>query len=216
MRGFFNYHNGIFRAINKFVDCIFVSILWFIFSIPIITIGASTTALYYTVRKVIRYERSNIWKEFWNSFRINFKQSTTVWCGLLVFYLVAIFCVYTAYLNSESIGVFSVILIFLLLTSIVNTWAIYVFAYMARFEMQISKIVKNCALIELANFAWSVLISLVFIISFIICFFVPIAFVVVPAYFVLICDLILARVFRKYMSKEDLEQELLWLETEDL
>ena len=100
--------------------------------------------------------------------------------------------------------------------SVVNTWAIYVFAYMARFEMQISKIVKNCALIELANFAWSVLISLVFIISFIICFFVPVAFAVVPAYYVLICDLILARVFRKYMSKEDLEQELLWMETEDL
>ena len=157
-----------------------------------------------------------MWKEFWESFKLNFKHSTTVWCGLLVFYLVAIFCVYTAYLNSESIGVFSVILIFLLLTSIVNTWAIYVFAYMARFEMQISKIVKNCALIELANFAWSVLISLVFIISFIICFFVPVAFAVVPAYYVLICDLILARVFRKYMSKEDLEQELLWMETEDL
>ena len=216
MRGFFNYHNSIFRAINKFVDCIFVSILWIIFSIPIITMGASTTALYYTVRKVIRYERSGVWKEFWNAFRLNFKQSTTVWCSLLVFYLVAIFCVYTAYLNSESIGVFSVILIFLLLTSIVNTWAIYVFAYMARFEMPTRKVVKNCALIELANFAWSVLISLVFIISFIICFFVPIAFVVVPAYFVLICDLILARVFRKYMSKEDLEQELLWMETEDL
>ena len=216
MRRLFNYNNGIFRAINKFADCIFVSILWIIFSIPIFTIGASTTALYYTVRKVIRYERSNLWKEFWESFRLNFKQSTVVWCGLLVFYLVAIFCVYTAYLNSESIGIFSVILIFLLLTSVVTTWAIYVFAYISRFVMATGKVLKNCTLIEVANLFWSFLIGVVFMIAFMICFFVPITFLVVPAYFMLVCDLILSKVFRKYMSQEDLKQELLWIETEDL
>lgn len=30
----------------------------------------------------------------------------------------------------------------------------------------------------------------------------------------LICDLILSKIFRKYMSEEDLKQEMEWIETE--
>ena len=214
MRGIFNYNNGIFRAINKFIDCVFVSILWIIASLPIITFGASTTALYYTVRKVIRYERSGIWKEFWSSFKLNFKQSTIVGIILLVFYTVAVVCLYGVYSSAETMGTFSIILIFLILTACVTVWGIYVFAYTARFIMPTKTILKNCALIELANLASSLLICIVFVIAFFICFFVPIMFIMVPAYFMLICDLILSKIFRKYMSEEDLKQELEWLETE--
>ena len=214
MRGIFNYNNGIFRAINKFIDCVFVSILWIVASLPVITFGASTTALYYTVRKVIRYERSGIWKEFWSSFKLNFKQSTIVGIILLVFYTVAVVCLYGVYASAESMGTFSIILIFLILTAFVTVWGIYVFAYIARFIMPTKTVLKNCALIELANLGSSLLICLVFIIAFFICFFVPVMFIMIPAYFMLICDLILSKIFRKYMSEEDLKQELEWLETE--
>ena len=214
MRGFFNYNNGIFRAINKFTDCIFVSILWLIFSIPIITLGASSAALFHTVRKVIRYERSTVWKEFFASFKQNFKQATIVWSGLLLFYVCAVLCLYGVYAGEDRIGTSSIIVIFLLLTGIVTVWAIYTFAYIARFYMPTKIILKNCTLIELANLSWSVLLFVVFFIAFWVCFFVPVTFVAVPAYFALICELILSKIFRKYMSKEDLEKELEWLESE--
>jgi len=214
MRGFFNYNNGVFRAINKFIDCVFVSLLWVVFSVPIITMGASTTALYYTVRKVIRYERSGVWKEFLSSFKLNFKQSTIVWAIVFLFYLIAMICLYGVYDSSDSVGVFSILLIYLMLTACVTVWAIYIFAYIARFVMTIAQIIKNCAFIALANLFWSFIICVVFIVAFMIVFFVPITVLMVPAYFMLICDLILARIFRKYMSPEDLEKELEWLETE--
>lgn len=47
----FNWDNIVFQMLGKLVDCVWVSILWVICCIPVFTIGASTTALYYTVHK---------------------------------------------------------------------------------------------------------------------------------------------------------------------
>ena len=53
----FNWDNIVFQMLGKLVDCVWVSILWVICCIPVFTIGASTTALYYTVHKSIRGDR---------------------------------------------------------------------------------------------------------------------------------------------------------------
>ena len=50
MGRFFNYDSPLFSSINKIVDCVFLSLLWFVFSIPIVTMGASTSALYYVAK----------------------------------------------------------------------------------------------------------------------------------------------------------------------
>ena len=46
LSGFFNYDNPVWRFIGKFGDLIILNVLWFVCSIPIFTIGASTTAVY--------------------------------------------------------------------------------------------------------------------------------------------------------------------------
>ena len=60
-----------------------LNILWFICSLPVFTIGASTTALYYASLKVIRDEESHAWTLFFRSFKENFKQATQLWLILL-------------------------------------------------------------------------------------------------------------------------------------
>ena len=49
-----------------------VSILWAFCCFPIFTIGASSTALYYSVVKVIRRGRSNTIEAFFQAFKENF------------------------------------------------------------------------------------------------------------------------------------------------
>ena len=46
LAGLFNYDNPVWRFIGKFWDVLIVNILWIICSIPVVTIGASTTARY--------------------------------------------------------------------------------------------------------------------------------------------------------------------------
>lgn len=208
----FNYNKGIFNAINKFTDCLLASVLWLVFSIPIITFGVSTTALYHTVHKAIRDERGTVLKEFWNSFKLNLKQSTGVWIGTLVIYIIAALCCHFLFAGLGNASWAGVLIGFCILTAFVVIWSIYIFAYIARFEKPTKEIIKNCVLISIANLPWSILLYVVLAVSIVICVIYPIAAFVVPAYCVMIHDIILKKIFRKYMSEEDLEQDLEWEE----
>lgn len=81
--GFFNYDNPVWRFIGKFGDLILLNILWIICSIPVFTIGASTTAVYYVTLKLARDDDGYTIRSFFKSFKENFKQSTTIWLILL-------------------------------------------------------------------------------------------------------------------------------------
>lgn len=87
MSNIFNYNNKFFSAFDKVINIFCLSLIWFMACIPVFTIGASCTALYYAVNKVIRHGRGYIWKEFWSSFRSNFKQATVIW---LIFLLIGL------------------------------------------------------------------------------------------------------------------------------
>lgn len=84
MNHLFSPDNKIFQFINKFVFCAWLNILWFICSIPVITIGASTTALHDVCFKLIRNQEGNVTQQFFDSFKSNFKKGTAIWGILLV------------------------------------------------------------------------------------------------------------------------------------
>ena len=84
LQGLFNYDNPVWRFIGKLGDLIILNILWMITSIPIVTIGASITALYYVTLKLVRDEDGYTIKSFFKSFKENFKQSTIIWLIMLV------------------------------------------------------------------------------------------------------------------------------------
>ncbi|RCW62483.1 YesL family protein [Halanaerobium sp. ST460_2HS_T2] len=78
-------YDGVFFNIFKMIyKLLLLNIIWLFFSIPLITIGASTTALFYLSGKIVRKENINsIFSSFWKSFKLNFKNSTIIWIILL-------------------------------------------------------------------------------------------------------------------------------------
>ena len=84
MRGLLNPDNPVMHAIGLLGYSIYLNLLWFVCSIPIITIGASTTALYYACGKLVRGEGATLTKAFFSSFRKNFKQATIIWLIMLL------------------------------------------------------------------------------------------------------------------------------------
>ncbi len=80
---FFSYESKFSQLLLKLCYACYLNLLWFLCSIPIVTIGASTTALYYAALKIVRDEDSHIASLFFRSFRENFKQSTVLWLILL-------------------------------------------------------------------------------------------------------------------------------------
>lgn len=83
LQGLFDYDNPVWRYIGKFGDLMLLNLLWIICSIPVFTIGASTTAVYYVTLKLVRDEDGYTFRSFFRSFRENFKQATVIWLLLL-------------------------------------------------------------------------------------------------------------------------------------
>ena len=80
---FFSYESKFSQLLLKLCYACYLNLLWFVCSLPIVTIGASTTALYYCCLKIVRDEDSHIGAMFFRSFRENFKQATVLWLVLL-------------------------------------------------------------------------------------------------------------------------------------
>lgn len=80
---FFSYDSKFGQLLLKLAYSCCLNVLWFICCLPIVTIGASTTALYFTSFKIAKNEGSFITSMFFRSFKRNFKQATVLWLVML-------------------------------------------------------------------------------------------------------------------------------------
>ena len=80
---FFSYESKFSQLLLKLCYACYLNLLWFVCSLPIFTIGASTTALYYACLKIVREEENHPARQFFRSFKENFRQATQLWLILL-------------------------------------------------------------------------------------------------------------------------------------
>ena len=208
MAGFFNADNKLWSSVNSAVDAVLLNIMWLFTCIPIFTIGAATTAFYYTTHKVIRNQRSGIWKEYWASFKANFKQATKTWLIFLAIFVIFYFdiSICTAYLEAgEKIGIMAYF--FYGLLAVVLIWFMYVFAYMARFEDDSKTTLKNAAIMAFTNLRYSLIVLVLVAGTIYVCKVVPFFSWFIPAIAMVFLNVVLEKVFRKYMSEEELAEE---------
>ncbi len=76
---FFRYDGTAFRFLTNVCNLIFLNLLWIFTSLPLVTIGASTVALYTVTLKMARGEEGYIVRGFLAAFKRNFKQATVLW-----------------------------------------------------------------------------------------------------------------------------------------
>ncbi len=139
-------------------DMFILNILYVVCCIPIITIGAATTALYYNTLKMAENRESYVWKEFLRTFKENFKQATVIWMLILVIgaVLVADFFVMggigSQALASVTAIVVIVVGIFLILMGV------YVFPVLARFDNSVKNIMKYALLMAIRHLPSTIVI----------------------------------------------------------
>ena len=63
---------------GRAADLFMLNVVFVICCLPVVTIGASLTALHYVTLKMARNEESYIIRSFFKSFKQNFKQSTII------------------------------------------------------------------------------------------------------------------------------------------
>jgi len=146
-------------VLNKLADLIVLNILWFIASIPVLTMGPATVALYSCLEQRRKNNDSNLFKMFWNAYRSNFKQSIILMVVLLLIVSMLafdiIFLIKTSFQFDAVVKIAISIIIVLVLLSIC-----YVFPLQARFLNSIAGTLKNAWIMSILHFPKSIFIAL--------------------------------------------------------
>lgn len=201
----FDINSNFFHFMTRVADCMFLSLLWLLACIPLVTIGASTTALYYCAVKVIREEEGGLWKSFWHSFRINFKQSTILSLPILLacgFWFAVLEAMAVAGQSSEPLYIVA-----LMLLAVAIAWLHYIFSYIARFTDTLRVVLRNTFLICISEFPRSLLLLGMFV-AVVVAIMLnwpvsPVILVFVPSVYMLIASFLLERIYRKYRKDEE-------------
>ena len=88
---FFDYNNNVFRVLGGLADCPILGALWIVCSIPVVTMGAATAAVYHAVNKSIVHGQGYAFREYCTALKTDLKQTTGAWLlwGILAAFLAA-------------------------------------------------------------------------------------------------------------------------------
>ena len=83
----FNPENTFWRWMAGLADILVLSVLWLLCSVPVVTVGAATAALYDACARGMRGGRGDAWRRFFHTFRAELKTATiacAIWEALLL------------------------------------------------------------------------------------------------------------------------------------
>ncbi len=84
----FDLDSPVMRFLSRMADLMILNLLMTVCCLPVFTIGAANTAMHYVMLKMVRGEEGYIVKDFFKSFKMNFKQATVIWLIMILFILV--------------------------------------------------------------------------------------------------------------------------------
>ena len=156
---FFSVDGGLYKFISRLWDMIKLNFLWLLFSLPIITIGASTVAAYSVTLKMVDESDGYVGRQFIKAFKENWKQGIPL--GLL-----GILALYVVYLDFELFNKLDNNPMMFLIAGIVAAFIfgmafIYAFPLSARYENTLLETLKNSARIATRYFVRTLFLAAV-------------------------------------------------------
>lgn len=206
MSKIFDMDSPVMRFLSRMADLMILNLVALLCCIPIITIGASMTALHYVLLKMARNEEGYIVKSFFKSFKDNFKQATIIWLIIAVFLVVFVGDILIFnYSGMEFPKVLRIILFALAL--LVAMVVCYVFPVLSRFENTVFNTIKNALFMSILSLPKTILMLVLYALPVVAMYFIPAAmpFVFIfgisaPAY----CSAMLySGTFRKFEPEEE-------------
>lgn len=142
----FDLDNPVFRFLSRLVDLVVLNVLFLISCIPMFTIGAALTALYYVCINDWNPQDAHIFKKYTKSFKENFKKSTIIWLIMLAAGVVVgtdLWYMLSRW-RDTGVGAYRIgIIICIICTILYLCIFTYVWPLQAKFENKIAATLKN-------------------------------------------------------------------------
>ncbi len=180
-------------ALTAVIDIVTAGLLWLLCSLPLVTVGAASTALYYCVVKCIRHERGRLVKSFFSAFRRDFKTATLLWLIFLAAALILAADVFAfrRMTGGELFGMIGKILLLAL-----TAFFPWVFAFVSRFSNSVAGTLKFCGYLALKNIGSTLLMALELVCFGVMIYLMPPLVFILPGLVCLLLSLHIEPVFR--------------------
>lgn len=204
----FSQNSGFSRFMNFLWNVIVISILWFVCSIPVITIGAASTAAYYAMAKVVRHHTGAVSTEFFSAFRRNFTQATIFTVGyILVIFLLLLDCSLLYSGGTEDSMTLLCLIVALILMVVAHTQ--YLFPVLSRFEQSLFGHFRMAFVFVFRHLLTSIMV-LVLLCAVLACIYlIPLSLLFVPGLALYLQTFPMEKILRKYAppaSEEDADK----------
>lgn len=200
MREFFSIDGKFFKFGMMLWDVMVITFLWTITSLPIITIGASTTALYYVTTRMLSNREGYVARDFFRSFKENFFQAT----GVTILFGGAIFLVYfnLTVLSGKSV-LFPIQ--FVIMAVLCATLA-FIFPVLSRFKMKFFELIIQSFFLAAGHFVTAITCLCLLAAIALIVMRWPILFIICAGVYGLLTSLMFMHIFKKYLPEMDTDE----------
>lgn len=209
MKNLLNLDSPLMIFLSNLTDVVILNVLCLICCIPIITIGPAVTAMHYVTLKMTKEESGYVTRNFFKSFKENFKQSTIVWLVFLVISVVFVldFKILQSWGMSENKVLTIAIGSIYLLTCLT---VMYILVLLSHFENTVRQTVKNAFYMCILHIFKTIIMAVIYLIPF---FLLAIHSAMTPIFLILglagpayINSFLWNSIFKKYEPEKEEEQ----------
>jgi len=203
MREFFGLDGKFYKFGWVVMDLLTVGFLWTIFSLPLITMGATTTALYYVCTKKHSGDEPTLFRTFLKSLKANFVKSTIIF--LLLLFVAFLLWTNLHILRQIDMGFLNVpirIALWFMLFQVLLV-ATNAFAILSRFEMTVLSTIKYGLFMGYKNFFTTFSNWITLLAIFLVSIFFPMVLIFMGGIYVYLSSFAFVRLFRKHSEEFD-------------
>ncbi len=179
-----DYNSPFIKLLETIANMIIVSLLWLLFSMPVITVVASCSALYHTVNKIIfgPGRGNGVFKDFFESYKQNLVPGIKLTLILRVLAFFIFEGLWTGY-QFYKVSILGMLYFGLgiIITLVVGTMVINIAPVLSRFDAPISSIFRMSIYFAMKHPLRSIFNVLLLIAMFWAVEMLPLALVIVPA-----------------------------------
>ena len=203
-----NYNNPFIKMLETIANMLIATFLWFLFSLPLITIIPSSAALYHTINKVVFGPKkgNGVFRDFFDSYKLNLVPGIKLSVITIIALLFVAEGLWTGYqIYKINIAGMLYMILGLVISPVVITTIIYIPPVLSRFAAPVLSIIRMAVYFAMKKPLRSILyfILLVFMVLAIEAF--PLALVIVPALYTDLIRTYLEKDFSKFIEENDLE-----------
>lgn len=157
MKNVFSLDGPVFSFISRLADLCVLNLVWIIASLPIFTIGASSTAMLTLTIEMVKGNEVKVIRDFFKAFKANFKRATIIW---LIMLGTGLFIGLDYYMFGNMSGAFGKVIKYLITFIAVyySFMLIYIFAILPTYKNTVKNAFRNSVLLPFINLPYSLIL----------------------------------------------------------